>query len=136
MTGTAPTPNTVSIAVYQDASQPATKTFRDIPWFPGMTILQAMIIAQAMNVGSFEFQVEFNSIYGAFVNKIDNLEDKGTFYWLVQLNHVPARVGVSEAIIIEDHSGQNVEIEWIYTDTSQAAGNPQLAKKLQARERR
>jgi hypothetical protein len=70
--------NTVSIAVFEDAAQPPTKTFTGIPWFPGMTILQAMILAQAMNVGGFEFQVEYNSIYGAFVNKIDSVEDHGS----------------------------------------------------------
>jgi hypothetical protein len=134
MTERAKTGNTVSIAVYQDASLPATKTFTNIPWFPGMTILQAMVLAQAMYVGSFEFQVEYNSMYGAFVNQIDSTADKGTFYWLVQQNHVVARVGVSEAIIFEGHPGQNVEIEWIYTDTSDSAGNPQVSRKLQARE--
>jgi hypothetical protein len=56
-----------------------------------------------MYVGSFEFQVEYNSRYGAFVNQIDSTPDKGKFYWLVQQNHMPAKVGVSEAIIFEDH---------------------------------
>jgi hypothetical protein len=130
------TGNTVSIAVYADASQPPTKTFLDIPWFPGMTILEAMVLAQAMYVGSFEFQVEYNSRYGAFVNQIDTTPDKGTFFWLVQQNHVPAKVGVSEAIVFEDHSGQNVEIEWIYADTSGTSGNAQLTRKLQAQKAR
>ena len=136
MTSPVTFPRTVSIAMYEDSAQPRAKTFQGIPWFPGMTTLHAMIIAQAMNVGSFEFQVEFNSLYSAFVNKINTIEDRGNFYWLVQQNHVPARLGVSEAIIIEDQAAQNVEVEWIYSDTTQPADNPQLARKLQARERR
>jgi hypothetical protein len=130
------TGNTVSIVVFEDASQPPTKSLPNIPWFPSMTILEAMVLGQAMYVGSLEFQVQYNSRYGAFVNQIDSTPDKGNFFWLVQQNHVLAKVGVSEAIIFEDHAGQNVEVEWIYTDISSQAPSAQLNRKLQARESR
>ena len=125
------TPNTVSIAIYENLQKPPSKTFAGIPWFPGMTVLEAMVIGQAMNPGNFEFQVEYNSAYGAFVNKIDGTAD--ALFWMVQLDGVDSAVGVSEAIIIESPGGQNVEIEWQYRDANSHAVTPQVTRKLSAR---
>jgi hypothetical protein len=61
--------NSVSLAVFEKVGQPPPKKFTDIPWFAGMRILDATVLCQAMNVHSFEFQVEYNSSYGAFVNQ-------------------------------------------------------------------
>jgi hypothetical protein len=91
-----------------------------------------MIIGQAMNAASFEFQVDYSSAYGAFVNKIDGTADAGTLFWMVQLDGVDSKVGVSEAIIIESPGGQNVEIEWQYRDANAHPVTPQVARKLSA----
>lgn len=126
------TPNTVSIAIYEDIHQPPSKTFTGVPWFPGMTILEAMVIGQAMNSASFEFQVEYNSAYGAFVNKVDGTVDAGSLFWMVQVDGVDSQVGVSEAIIIEAPGGQNVEIEWQFRDANAHPITPQATRKLNA----
>jgi hypothetical protein len=53
------------------------KVFPSMPWYPGMRVIDAMILCQALNAGQFEFQIEYNSVYGAFVNKVDSVADSG-----------------------------------------------------------
>jgi hypothetical protein len=74
--------------------------------------LQAMVIAQSMHPGSFSFRVLYHSFYGAFVDMIDGVTDADPKYWTVSVSNNPLPVGVSEAIVLEERQGENVEIEW------------------------
>lgn len=49
------------------------------------------------------------------------------------MDGVDATLGVSEAVIIEDPIGQNVEIEWQYRDATTHPETPQLVRKKSAR---
>ena len=103
--------NTISILIARDASEPPTRV-TGIPWYPGITVLKAMVIAQSMHPGSFSFRVLYHSSYGAFVDMVDGVADSDPKYWTVAVSNNPLPVGVSEAIVLEDRQGENVEIEW------------------------
>jgi hypothetical protein len=102
--------NTISILISQEFEQP--KRVTDVPWYPGITVLQAMVIAQSMHPGSFSFRVLYHSFHGAFVDMIDGTTDADPKYWTVSVSNNPLPVGVSEAIVLEDKQGENVEIQW------------------------
>lgn len=102
--------NTISILISQESSE--LKRVTDVPWYPGITVLQAMVIAQSMDPGSFSFRVLYHSFYGAFVDMIDGVTDADPKYWTVSVSNNPLPVGVSEAIVLEERQGENVEIEW------------------------
>src|SRR5579871_2486915 len=53
--------NTISILISQEASQPPKRVI-GVPWYPGITVLQAMVIAQSMHPGSFSFRVLYHSL--------------------------------------------------------------------------
>jgi hypothetical protein len=122
--------NTVSLRIADPQGGPPT-LFENIPWFPGMTILEAMIIAQGMYVKSFSFQVEYHSFYGAFANAIDGTVDQGSFYWIVQVDGNDSPLGISEAIL-QENPNENVEVEWQYRDTSKQPQTDQVKRKLLA----
>lgn len=104
--------NTVSIKV-TDPAKP-TKTVSGIPWYPGITVLEAMVIGQELCESWFSFRVVYASFYGAFVDMIDGTEDRDPYFWMFSVDNSPSQVGVSEAILLENNTGQNVEIEWSY----------------------
>ena len=103
--------NTVSILISQESSE-SQKRVTGVPWYPGITVLQAMVIAQSMHPGSFSFRVLYHSFYGAFVDMIGGVTDADPKYWTVSVSNNPLPVGVSEAIVLEERQGENVEIEW------------------------
>ena len=110
--------NTLSITVYPDPAKPPSLTFKDIPWFPGITVIQAMVIADAMDPTDFTFRAVFASLFGAFVDAINGLEDQGDNFWMLYVGNVAATVGVSESILIEDQNTGNIDIEWKYEHVS------------------
>jgi Domain of unknown function (DUF4430) len=131
-----PTPNTVSLSIQADPSSPP-KKFLHIPWYPGITVLQAMVIAQSMNPGSFSFRALYDSFFGAFIDEIDNVADANPKFWLFSVNNAPSPVGVSEAIILENTAGVNVEVEWVFGPASDSAAHQQqIARKRQLIEKR
>src|SRR5271168_4273426 len=95
--------NTISISIKADPGSPA-KQFTGIPWFPGITVLQAMIIGEAMNppvptdpqAKAFSFRALYHSFYGAFIDEIDDVADAGVNYWMVYVNNAKSVIGVSE----------------------------------------
>ena len=91
-----------------------------------------MILADAISEATFTFRVVYASLYGAFVDKIGDTEDQGDSYWMLYIDGQEAKVGVSEAVLIEQ-PGQNVEIEWKYqaSPAPHAAGT-QVEKKVKA----
>lgn len=129
--------NTVSISIGAGSHSPA-KRFTGIPWFPGITVLHAMIIGQAMNPPAptdpqkgFSFRAVYHSFYGAFIDEIDDVADRGANYWLFSVNNAKSVTGASEAIILEDQSGVNVEIEWVYGVPMKTASHRQQLKRKQ-----
>ena len=124
--------NTISIKVQPDPAASPTFAVDDIPWFAGITVLQAMIIADAMTDATFSFRAVYASSYGAFIDKINGLEDQGGKYWMLFIDQKEADVGVSEALLLEQ-AGQNVEVEWKYlpVPSSTPAGS-QVSRKIRA----
>jgi hypothetical protein len=111
----------VQIRIYGDPNNPSpTLSLPDVPWFAGITALQAMIIAEAMNPINFVFRVEYRSIYGAQIDSIDGVTDDDTpnCYWLLWIDHNQSAVGASEAILMEDPSKTTALVEWKFTDIS------------------
>lgn len=85
--------------IYADPNSPApTMTLPDVPWYAGITALQAMIIGEAMHPSNFSFRVVYRSIYGAFVDSIDAVidEDIPDWYWLLAIDGIDSNVGASE----------------------------------------
>jgi hypothetical protein len=127
--------NTISISIdLGDGSAP--KRVTGIPWFPGITVLQAMVLGQAMNPGSFSFRIVYHSFFGAFVDMIDDTPDQGGEFWLFSIENQSSSVGVSEAIILEDQSGEDIEVEWLFTVPDQHPAKRQIAAKLKAYEKK
>jgi hypothetical protein len=124
--------HTVSIAVFVDPNKPATLNVKRIPWFPGMTVLQAMIIADAMTDSAFSFRAVYASFYGAFIDKIIGTEDAGSSYWMLYVEGQSANVGASTQLIIENTKPTNVEIEWKYTNVPTSSNQTQIARKKKA----
>jgi hypothetical protein len=122
--------NTISILISQESCEPP-KQVTGIPWYPGITVLQAMVIAQSMHPGSFSFRVLYHSFYGAFVDMIDSVADADPKYWTVSVSNNPLPVGASEAIVLEDRQGENVEIEWKF-GVPEADDAPQASRKTKA----
>src|SRR5476651_2334661 len=108
---TAPTGSTVSVRIDNGGGQPPA-AFDNIPWFPGLTILQAMIVGQAMYPGAFSFRVNYHSAYGAYFESIDDGAEGNGRFWFVRLDDKPEDYGASEAIIIENPTGANSVINW------------------------
>jgi hypothetical protein len=56
--------NPVTIKIFKAPADPnPTHQLLDIPWFAGITALQAMIIGEAMYEKSFSFRVVYRSIF-------------------------------------------------------------------------
>jgi len=111
--------NVVQIKIYADPQNPnPTQVLPDVPWYAGITALQAMIIGEALNPTNFSFRVEYRSIYGAQIDSIDGTTDAATpnCYWLLWINRSESSVGASEAILFEDLTNQTALVEWKYTD--------------------
>ncbi|MBV8825281.1 MAG: DUF4430 domain-containing protein [Hyphomicrobiales bacterium] len=126
--------NIIKINIYADPSQPnPTLSLPDVPWYAGITALQAMIIGEALHPSSFMFRVIYRSIYGAFIDSIDGLadEDQPNHYWMLYIDGDEAEVGASESILLEDANKTQVIIEWRYVDISGAA-HTQAALKSRA----
>jgi len=114
--------NTVEIGIYATpGSTTPTMLLQNVPWYAGMTALQAMIVGEAMYASNFSFRVVYKSIYGAFIDSIDGVTDQGNFYWMLTIDGKDPGVGASEAIIPEDASKTTALIEWRYVDVTATA---------------
>lgn len=106
--------HTVTITIRPDPNRKPTHTIEDIPWFPGITVLEAMIIGEAMSPKRFSFRAVYASFYGAFIDQIDNLADQGGKYWMLYINAKSSNLGASEAIVLEDPFTPTIKVEWKY----------------------
>jgi hypothetical protein len=94
----------------------------NVPWYAGITALQAMVIGEAMYQKNFSFRVVYRSIFGAFIDSIDGVtDDPGKqLYWMLYINGQEADVGASEVVIQEDESITSAAVDWRYVDVSKA----------------
>jgi hypothetical protein len=125
--------NTVTIKIYKDPADPnPTHQLPDIPWFAGITALQAMIIGEAMYEKSFSFRVVYRSIFGAFIDSIDGTDDDPTAgrFWMLYIDGEESSVGVSEAIISEDEVITSAVLEWRYVGAAEASHQVMLKTKI------
>jgi hypothetical protein len=60
-----------------------------IPWFPVLTVLQAMIIAQATRPDSFNFTVTYHSKFSAFVEAIGDATEGNGKFWMLKIDNSP-----------------------------------------------
>jgi Domain of unknown function (DUF4430) len=126
--------NIVTINIFSDPAAPKpTHQLPNVPWFAGITALQAMVIGEAMYEKSFSFRVVYRSIYGAFIDSIDDIaDDPGqNRFWMLYINGAAALTGVSEAIIQEDDTVTSATIEWRY-QTIVKGEHPQASLKIKA----
>jgi hypothetical protein len=65
--------------------------------------------------------VLYHSFFGAFVDLIDDVADASPKFWMFSVSNNPSPVGVSEAIVLEDKQGENIEIEWRFEVPQQTA---------------
>jgi hypothetical protein len=113
--------NIVQIKIYADPNSPdPTMSLPDVPWYAGITALQAMIIGEAMHPSNFSFRVVYRSIFGAFVDSIDGVTDgdMANHFWLLAIDGLDAQVGASEAIIREDATRTAAVVEWRFKNIS------------------
>jgi hypothetical protein len=123
--------NVVKIRIWTTADQPdPTLELPDVPWYAGITALHAMIIGEALHADNFSFRVIYRSIYGAFIDSIDGLadEDQPNHYWMIYINDAESKVGVSEAILLEDDQIRTTIVDWKYVDITKVA-HPQVKLK-------
>jgi hypothetical protein len=102
-----------------------------VPWFAGITVLQAMVIGEAMyHQANLEFRVKYRSVYGAYVDSIDGLADgdKPNHSWMLYIDGKASSYGASESLLFEDDSTTSVLIEWKYEDIS-AKEHQQVARR-------
>ncbi len=119
--------STVSLAI--DKGDGSTvPAISGIPWFPGLTVLQAMIIAQAMQPDIFNFTITYHSKYGAFVQAIDDAAEGGGKFWMLKIDNKPSPVGVSEAIVIEQPTGATIAVQWTLEIPHPDHAQPRMTK--------
>jgi hypothetical protein len=124
--------HTISISVFVDPSKPATLVVSGIPWYPGITVLQAMVLADAMTEPAFSFRAVYASFYGAFIDQIIGTADADIHYWMLSVDADSAQVGTSTQLIVEDPKPTNVDVEWKYTAATTPGTQPQVARKIKA----
>jgi hypothetical protein len=121
--------NTVTVIIGEADGAPS-RWVENIPWYAGMTVLQAMIMADAITEPSghpgasdyqpqcdFSFRVTYSSMFGAFVDQIGGKSAQGGKYWALYYYlkgeaPKPSQYGVSEALLLEDAAGQTMFVEW------------------------
>jgi hypothetical protein len=123
--------NTVHIKIFKDPALTPTHDIEDVSWFAGITVLEAMVIGEAMyHQANFEFRVKYRSVYGAYVDSIDGLADgdKPNHSWMLYIDGKASSYGASESLLFEDDSTTSVLIEWKYEGMS-AKEHQQVARR-------
>lgn len=102
-------------------------SYSKIPWFPGMRVLDAMILADSMSDENFTFRANYNSDFGVLIDVINGVENDpdGGYFWMLYLNGTESSFGASEAIIIEDHNDStHFAIEWSFESVADSPQHP------------
>jgi hypothetical protein len=118
-----------SITITVSSGSIQRKQVRGVPWFPGITVLEAMVIGQAMAEASFNFRVVYHSKFGAFVDLVDYDAEGAGKYWILRLNGEIAKRGPSEEIIDQPEDGV-AEIGWALQLPPPAGKTSHLTRRL------
>src|SRR6266404_3984504 len=97
----------------------------------GINVVQAMVIGEAMyHSANFEFRVLYRSVFGAYIDSIDQLSDgdRPNHYWMLYINGSLSSYGASEALVFEDDTTTTAQVDWKYEDVA-ATRHPQLLGK-------
>jgi hypothetical protein len=106
-----PTGSTAAIEIFSAGKEHPSLT--GIPWFPGLTVLQAMVIGQAMyGETAFCFRLVYHSEYGAFVDMIDDVPQGGGDFWFLRVDAQDAAFGPAEQILAQPPQGAVCTISW------------------------
>jgi len=118
-----PVPNSeISVLVVSNPALPPSQRLINIPWEPGTTVLDAMVLADAMSPFTFTFRVLFASASGAFVDMIDGVEEHDSFYWLLYVNGQFSDLGASTILVPGGPGAPNAAIEWKFENVTE--GHP------------
>jgi hypothetical protein len=123
--------NTIDIKIYKDPNTVPTHDIKDVPWFAGINVLQAMVIGEAMyHSANFEFRVLYRSVFGAYIDSIDRLSDgdQPGHYWILYINGTLSSYGASETLVFEDDSTTTAQVDWKYENVGNI-NHPQLVGK-------
>jgi hypothetical protein len=124
--------STVKIVVSAPGKQ--TPALDGIPWFPGLTVLQAMVIGQAMaGPTGFSFRTVYHSQFGAYVDEIDDALEGGGDYWLLRLadpNGPLTDFGPAEQILAEPVQGSTLAVYWTLDAPPPPPNAGHLAKRV------
>ncbi len=108
----------------------------DVPWYPGLTVLQAMIVGQAMvGPSAFSFRTVYHSTYGAYVDVIDDAVESGGKYWVLRIGgpqSPPASFGPAEQILDEPPEDSVTQIIWSLETPPPMVSASQLSRRLTA----
>jgi len=111
--------STVSITVQPDPNQPPSTRVAGIAWQPGLTVLDAMIMGDAASPSTFTFRALFASVFGAFIDMVDGVEEHDNFYWLFYVNGEFSDLGASTKPVPGGPGAPNAEIEWKFEDVTE-----------------
>ncbi len=110
--------NTVNIQIKPDPAAPPSREIKNIPWYPGMSALDAMIVGDAMFTDTFTFRLVYRSFFGAWVDSIDGVSNTQDDFWMLYVDGVQSQKGISETILFGSQSGGEIDLEWRYENFS------------------
>jgi hypothetical protein len=93
-------PNFVTLNIDATPSSPA-YNFSNVAWFPGMNVLDVLILADASVNDNFTFGILYGSQYGAYVSQMNGVSASGGNYWMLYINGQLASAGISESLILD-----------------------------------
>ena len=123
---------TVTIKIYKDPADPRpTHQLPDVPWSAGITALQALIIGGSLYEHSFSFRVVYSSIFGAFIDSVDGVDDNPTTgrFWMLCVEGQESSVRVLDAIGNADEMTTNdvLELRYVFAvDSSNQQSSPEV----------
>lgn len=108
------------------------RTIPNVPWYPGISALDVMIVADAMFDDTFTFRLVYKSLFGAWVDLIDDIEDTDSVFWIMYVNGASATQGVSSEIIPMPADNSPAILEWRFESFGHE--NEQAGTKMKMRE--
>lgn len=110
----------ITLRILADGTSAASRTIGDIPWYPGITILDALMIADGMFEDTFTFQIKYTSVFGAWMEEVDGVANASPKYWFFHVNDVPIEVGPSSLVLPAPTPGEPVRLDLVYQEYTHA----------------
>ncbi|WP_420393242.1 hypothetical protein [Acuticoccus sp.] len=125
-----PSPRSVSLSIVPDPNASPTRHFAALAWYPGIRVLDLLVLADASLTDSFTFRAIYGSQYGVFIDQFDGIADAPDRFWLLYIDGQLAERGVSESLIIRDGSHVEFRFEVPPKEHSQSTAKLALASML------